>query len=353
MPEDAGGEKSEQPTPKKLQNAREEGQVARSPEVSSGGLLLTGFLTFMLLGPAFYRGFHGLATFCLRDGLDWEIDAASTVALFGNAVAPLAGIMLLYLAILFAVAVLLGFGQVGVFITAKPLVPKFSRVNPVTGLQRLFGLRGLMRFLFSFIKLVLIIAVAYFCIREELPDLFYFKDNLEEHVVQEVWMLLLLALKLTGVLLVVAGLDFLYQRYQHTRDLMMTKQEIKDEFKQTDGDPLVRSRIRQLQREMAQQRMMEEVPQADVVITNPTHVAVALRYEQVTMAAPIVVAKGYDLVAQSIKGIAAEHDVPQVENVELARALARGVRIGQEVPVEFYQAVAEVLSVVYRLQAQR
>jgi flagellar biosynthetic protein FlhB len=156
--------------------------------------------------------------------------------------------------------------------------------------------------------------------------------------------------KLASVLFIIAAGDFIFQRIQHTKDLMMTKQEIKEEIKQSEGDPLIKSKIRQIQRQMAQRRMMQEVPKADVIITNPTHVAVALKYDKATMAAPIVLARGYDDVAQRIKAIAAEHGIVQVENIALARALAKELDVGDAVPVKWYQAVAEILSMVYKLK---
>ena len=174
--------------------------------------------------------------------------------------------------------------------------------------------------------------------------------NLEAQLIDGAWLMFQVGMTLSLVLALIAALDFLYQRFQHDKDLRMSKQEVKEEMKQSDGDPLVKQRIRQVQRQMAQQRMMEEVPQADVIITNPTHVAVALKYDAESMGAPVVVAKGYDLVAQRIKSIAAEHNIVQIENVPLARALAKDVEIGQAIPVDHYQAVAEVLSMVYKLK---
>ncbi len=159
-----------------------------------------------------------------------------------------------------------------------------------------------------------------------------------------------LGMILAAALLVVGVSDLLYQQWQHTRDLMMTKQELREEFKQMDGNPEVKGRIRQLQRQMAQRRMMQEVPKADVIITNPTHVAVALKYDKDNMAAPVVLAKGYDEVAQRIKALAAEHDIPMVENVPLARALAREVQIGQAIKAKWFKPVAEILAAVYRLR---
>jgi flagellar biosynthetic protein FlhB len=235
-------------------------------------------------------------------------------------------------------------------VTLKPLVPKASRISPASGFQRLFGLRGLMRFVFSLLKLSIVVTVAWFLISDVIFAHLTLSRDLAQRFVGESWILWILAMILAGCLMAIGIFDMLYQRFQHHKDLMMTKQEIKEEFKQSEGDPLVKAKVRQIQRQMAQQRMMQEVPGADVVITNPTHVAVALKYDAKTMAAPVVVAKGYDAVAQRIKKLAAEHGVVMVENVPLARSLAKKVEIGHPIPTDFFQAVAEVLSTVYRLK---
>jgi flagellar biosynthetic protein FlhB len=207
-----------------------------------------------------------------------------------------------------------------------------------------------MRFVVNLLKLTLVVILAWYLLSEDIPRLLAVKRDATERLAVESWVIFVLVIKLASVLFIIAAADFLFQRWQHVQDLMMTKQEVKEEIKQSEGDPLVKGKIRQIQRQIAQRRMMQEVPKADVVITNPTHVAVALKYDKSTMAAPVVVAKGYDEVAQRIKAIAAEHGVVQVENVPLARALAKELDVGDVVPVKWYQAVAEVLSMVYKLK---
>jgi flagellar biosynthetic protein FlhB len=252
--------------------------------------------------------------------------------------------------VLFCSGLALSVAQVGLHLTLKPLVPKLNRISPLTGFQRLFGMRGLMRFVVNLLKLTFIILIAWHLVAAEIPRLVTMKHDLTQRMAVECWVIFVLVVKIAAVLFLIAAADFIYQRYQHTQDLMMTKQEVKEEMKQSEGDPLIKSKIRQIQRQLAQRRMMQEVPKADVVITNPTHVAVALKYDKGSMAAPIVVARGYDEVAQRIKAIAAEHGIVQVENIALARALAKELDVGDAVPVKWYQAVAEILSMVYKLK---
>lgn len=353
MPEDtSGGEKTEEPTPRKRMQAREEGQVAFSAEVNSAVVLLCGFGLLIFFGPTAYESLRGSMRLCFGGALTWELDAGDNLRLL---FAQQQGVILLalgFMGALFLLALLLSTAQVGLQFTLKPLQPKWQRISPASGLKRLFGLRGLMRFVFAVVKMGLIVSVAVAVLTTAIPSQLYHSFDLATRFADAGWLIILLALKLAGVLGIVALFDFLYQRWQMNKDLMMTKQEVKEESKQSDGDPQVKGKIRQLQREMAQQRMMQEVPDADVVITNPTHVAVALKYDRERMGAPVCVAKGYDLIAARIKRIAGEHDVVQVENVALARALAKAVDIGRPIPVDFYQQVAEVLSYVYKLQGK-
>jgi flagellar biosynthetic protein FlhB len=229
-------------------------------------------------------------------------------------------------------------------------MPKINRISPITGFGRLFGLRGLMRFVFNFLKLTLVVTLAWYILSQDIPRMMVIKTDVSERIASDAWMIFIMIIKLASVLFIISIGDFLYQRFQHTKDQMMTKHEVKEEIKQSEGDPLIKAKIRQIQRQMAQRRMMQEVPKADVIITNPTHVAVALKYDKDKMSAPIVVAKGYDDVAQKIKELAKLHNIVQVENVTLARALAKEVEIGRAVPVKWYQAVAEILSMVYKLK---
>ena len=350
VPEDSGGgEKTEEPTPRKRQKAREEGQVASSTELSTAALLLAGFAVLIASAPGLYGSFTGIIRHSFTDALNQEINIHSFSRLFGQQMGS-AGLWWLVIAgSLFLISIGVLVAQVGFQIAPKALMPKASKISPLAGFKRIYGLRGIMKFVFNFLKLILITVIAWVFLEAIIPEMNSYTLDLRQRLAHDVWVFMELAFVLAAVIAIIAIFDFMYQRFQHTRDLMMTKQEVKEEFKQSDGDPLVKSKIRQIQRQMAQQRMMQEVPKADVVITNPTHVAVALKYDQDTMFAPTVIAKGYDEVAQRIKKIAEEHNIPMVENVPLARALAKNMQIGQEITDEFYQGVAEVLSYIYRL----
>ena len=347
-----GGEKTEEPTPKRLQDARNEGQVAISADLTTSILLIAGLCLLAAFGTWFAQAAAATIRFSIVDALTWELEGDALRALVVHMI-PLGGWSLAVIAGLALIAVVACLAQVGLHLSAKALEPKFTRVSPITGFGRLFGMRGLMRFVTNVCKLAILVSIAWMVLSTEIPRLTYITGDLGGRLAHESWWLFILGMKLSITLGVVAAADFIYQRWQHHRDLMMTKQEVKEEFKQSEGDPLVKAKIRQIQRQMAQRRMMQEVPKADVVITNPTHVAVALKYDQLKMAAPVVLAKGYDSVAQKIKAIAAENGIPMVENIALARALAKDVPVGKAVPVKWYQGVAEVLSYVYKLKRGR
>lgn len=345
-----GGEKTEDPTPKKRQDARDEGQVSFSAEVTTAGVLLVGFSALGVLGQQLWDAFAVVMRRSVSEHLTTEITGFDSVLRLLGHHLPVFAVFAIFLGIILVTVIALGIAQVGFHLTWKPLLPKLTRISPMAGFGRIFGMRGLVRVLISIVKMALIGAVAWRAIADGLPQQLQIDDRIGQRFAAELAMLFTLALRLVGVMVAIAVVDYIYQRYQHTKDLKMTKQEVKEEYKQSEGDPLVKGKIKQIQRAMAQKRMMQEVPKADVIITNPTHVAVALKYDKEGMAAPEVVAKGYDDMAQRIKAIAAEHGIPQVENVPLARALAKEVEIGRAIPTKWYQAVAEVLALVYKLK---
>lgn len=351
MPEDNGaGEKSEEPTPRKQQQSRQEGQVAFSTEVNNAILLLCGFGLLMMMGPMAWGALSSMMQASMTTDLTADLSDAESVLRLIESHSGVWTMLMGFMGMLFLLGLGVSMAQVGIQITGKPLMPKWNRISPLSGLKRLFGMRGVMRFIFSVLKMTAIVTVAVIALRAAMPSILYYTLDIDARFAQASMMIIVIALIIAGTLAAIALFDFLYQRWQHNKDMMMTKQEVKEEMKQSDGDPLVKAKIRQIQRQMAQSRMMQEVPKADVVITNPTHVAVALRYDQDSMAAPVVVAKGYDLIAKRIKSIAAENGIVQVENVTLARALAKEVKVGRAVPIDFYQQVAEVLSYVYKLK---
>ncbi|MBI5365136.1 MAG: flagellar biosynthesis protein FlhB [Planctomycetes bacterium] len=353
-------DKTEDATPRKRQDAREEGQVALSTELVSATLLWAGLGLLVVGGGAIAQACGALVTNSANDlGAlgKLELDVQSGALLFENAARMLGLALLGVVAPMWAVALLVSYAQIGFQITTKAVRFDPSRLDPTKGFKRLFGVRVLMRTLLALVK-VIVILVSMGCMAwHELPkvaalagsELGPMLDGLG-HV----------ALRCAGAALVaiavVAAGDWSWQRWQHERELRMTKREIRDEARSTEGDPHIKARVRQVQREMAQRRMMSDVPKATVVITNPTHYAVALRYERDAQGkkkrAPVVVAKGVDLVAQRIKQVARDADVPLFEDVPLARALHAQCEIGDEVPEALYQAVAAVLAYVYRVQGE-
>lgn len=345
-----GGEKTEEATPRRRSQARDEGQVAFSAEVNTALLLLLGLIGIGLATPWLFNAAAVCVRTTISEGLGREITADTAIPTMFALAAPFALPTAVLVGLAFAAGLIASLAQVGLHLSGKALIPKPERVNPMTGFGRLFGKRALARFLVNLCKLTLIVLIAWSVVRADIPHLGYFDLDVARRTAADASLIWWLGIKLAAVLALIAAADFIYQRWQHGQDLMMTKQEVKEEMKQSEGDPMVKAKIRQIQRQMAQRRMMAEVPKADVVITNPTHVAVALKYDQAKMAAPVVVAKGYDEVAQRIKAIAAEHHIPMVENVPLARALAKEVDIGKPVPTKWYQSVAEVLAAVYRLR---
>ena len=319
-------------------------------QAATAGILLVGFSTLAVFGRDLWDALAIAVRRSVSEHLTTEIIGFESVLRLLGQYLPVVGVLAIFLGIILVTVVAMGLAQVGLHLTWKPLMPKLNRISPLTGFGRIFGMRGLVRVLVSALKMALIGTVAWHSIAADIPRQMAMDDRIGYRMGVEIDSLLGLALRLVGVMVAIAVIDYIYQRYQHSKDLMMTKQEVKEEYKQSEGDPLVKGKIRQIQRQMAQKRMMQEVPKADVVITNPTHVAVALKYDKDGMAAPEVVAKGYDEVAQKIKAIAKEHGIPQVENVPLARALAKEVEIGRAIPTKWYQAVAEVLAVVYKLK---
>ena len=343
-------DKTEAPTPRRRQDARMEGQVARSIELNSALVLIASLLLIKFSGPALVAHLRAVTTNSLTQfpTQDLTVGAvhSSLVRLLlqtGTAIAPL---LLGVAVVAFASSAL----QVGLVLSGKALAFKAERLNPISGIARMFSVRSAVELLKSIAKILIVGYIVFSFLRDKYSDIQSLVGGsyLTSCAVigQLTWALLL---RSAMALFVIAGLDYMFQKMQLEKQLKMTKQEVKEDYKRTEGDPLVKSRIRGKQRELSKQRMMQEVPKADVVVTNPTHYAVALKYDAENGGAPVVVAKGKNLIAQRIKEIATEANVPIVENVQLARALHASVEIGQEIPAELYQAVAEILAYVYRL----
>ncbi len=347
-------ERTEKPTAKKLAKAREKGQVAKSAEVSTAFIILCASGVLLAAGPwmlgsltELMQGvFQNLGTLNLKG----ESGRTFLMEIFLRFLIVTAPIMLAVTVVGIAANLI----QVGFLFTLEPLSPKLSKFNPITGMKKFVSLRSLTELTKSMLKILYIGGIAWWVIQGELEVL---PSLIDMSVGQILGFIGVASLKVmfyvAGAMLVLAALDFTYQRWQHNKDLMMTKQEVKDEYKQVEGDPKVKSRIRQVQREMASRRMMSAVPDADVVITNPTHLAIAIKYDAQEMFAPQIVAKGAGQVAERIKAIAMENNVPVVENKPLARTLFKSTEVDDYVPADLYRAVAEVLAYVYRLKGNK
>ncbi|WP_372679373.1 flagellar biosynthesis protein FlhB [Desulfosarcina sp.] len=343
-------DKTEQPTGKKLADSRQKGNVAQSREIPSV-LILTGSLGVLFFAGSWMLGrlTEVMRAMYQRAGtLSMLPETMHTLFLeiFLNGIVVLVPLMLAVM----TAAVLGNVAQFGFLFTGEKLSPNLAKLNPISGLKKLMSLRSLVELAKSIIKLVIISGVAYIVIHrylDQIPGLMQLSiGNIIRFIGQVSFQICLYTCM---VLFLMAALDFAYTRWQHQQDLKMTKQEVKDEYKQREGDPSVKARIRSVQREMARRRMMEAVPEATVVITNPTHLAIALKYEE-GMHAPTVVAKGAGFIAQKIKAIAIENDIPLVENKPLARTIFKSTEIGDFIPAELYRAIAEILAYVFRLK---
>jgi flagellar biosynthetic protein FlhB len=347
------GEKTEKATPKKKQDARKKGQVAKSQDLSPAIALTAFFFLLIMLGPGMLTTFQNMIRESLVTYTGWQVNEENLKVMFMQLsfeaikiVGPVLGVALL-------VALLANYMQVGWLITTEPLQMKLEKLNPIEGAKRIFSMRSLVELLKSLLKISAGIYVAYTILwnsKEQLVQLSLKSiGNVLSYTAGEV---VKLGIYLGLLLFILAALDYAYQRYEHEKNLRMSKQDLKDEHKQAEGDPLIKGKIRERQRSMAIRRMMQELPKADVIITNPTHFAVAIRYDASEMSAPTVVAKGQDYLALKIREVAKKHRIVTMENKPLARALYSQVEIGQQIPEELFKAVAEVLAYVYKLQGK-
>jgi len=354
MAETTGQERSEEPTPRKLRQAREEGNVARSTDLTAAMMLLATIVLLYAFGKRLFEAM-GASLHRLIGAVDAQNPTrADDLGSIGSYLVHLLGWTLLPLLVtIAAVGVLITASQTGLMLTGKPIVPKFSKVNPLSGVKRLVDARAAVRLIMSLGKVAIISAIATLLIMMEINEIAALPMMTVGAATATVaHMSFMLALKLAGVLVILALLDFWFQKYQHIKDLKMTRQEVKQEMKDMDGDPTMKQRRARVARQLAMQRTAQQVPNADVVITNPTHLSIALRYDAENMRAPKVIAKGADLMAMRIRQIATANGIPLVERKPLARAMYNSVEVGDEVPEEHYAAVAEILAYVYRLSGR-
>lgn len=348
MAEETAGEKTEEATQRRRQKERERGRAAKSRDLSAASVLLAGMVLLRFGGPTIYSWLHGGTVRLLA------LDLGGLRVPYGNEIMPHVYLWLEWIAYalgpfmlgLFVVAVVANIAQVGFLFSFEPLTPDLNKLNPVSGLKRIFSLKGFMVLVMNIIKLTIVAVITWLTLRREMPGAntlaFLEPGPIFVHTARAVVNFgLLLAL----VFFVLGLADMIYQFHQHSVDLRMTKQEVKEELKEVDGDPQIKARRRAIQRQMAMQRMMQEVPEAEVVVRNPTHFAVAIKYRP-SMPAPVLVAKGMNLMAKRIIEVAKQHGVPVYERPELARELYRKVEIGDRIPPALFHAVAEVMAYV-------
>ncbi|MEZ7974362.1 MAG: flagellar biosynthesis protein FlhB [SAR324 cluster bacterium] len=352
MAEQQGQEKTEAPTEKKRRESREEGQVAFSKELSSAALLGGIVLTLVATSPLILDAFRELMTRIFRQMASAdELTINSVYALSGEIVSTMLPAFTPFLMVIIFVAIFASVLQVGVQITFKAIAPKFSKLSPLTGIKRLFSSQSLADFLKSMAKMIIVGFVGYLTYMEKISELNGLSVSTPEAILKYNFTVVAeIAGKILLAMVAIAIFDYFYQRWHHEQQMMMTKQEVKEETKQSEGDPQLKARIRQIQREMSNARMMQEVPKADTLIVNPTHFSVALLYDRDVMAAPEVTAKGADHMALRMRIIARENNIPILERPELARDLYANVEIGEDIPERFYKAIAEILAFVYRLR---
>jgi flagellar biosynthetic protein FlhB len=341
-------ERTEEATPKKREKTREEGQVAKSRELASVAVLGASLLYF-------YFGASGLITRIMDMMKSHFIRSGSTKLTIDN-IQPLAidtifqifVILAPFLVLIIVASLAANLLQVGFMFSPKAIAPKFSKIDPLKGFQRMFSLRSLAELVKSILKIAVITLVAWLTVRSEIASTLPLMDQEVGDILIYISRVSFRILSMTcWVLVALAILDYAYQKWEHERSIKMSKQEVRDENKQTEGDPLIKGRIRRMQRENARKRMMAAVPKADVIITNPEHLAVALQYAPENMEAPVVIAKGANFLAAKIREIAQAHNVPIIENKPLAQVLYKMVEVDHAIPEAMYKAVAEILALVY------
>ena len=348
---DKGQEKTHKPTPRKLSKARKEGNVPKSQDLGSAAVLIAGITTLWILGPAMAEKLRWVFRTVYGSLLNITLTGDTFPGYFKLGVLYFVKLMLPLFLVLVIASIAIHLFASGFILSSKPIKPDLNKLSILKGLKRIFSLKGLVEMLKGIFKLIIVSILVYFTIKAEIPRFIELMDQNVAAIVSGILFIALkLAMKLALLFLILGILDWKFQKWKYIEDLKMTKQEVKDERKQTEGDPHIRGRIRRIQFKLSLNRMIKKLPEADVVVTNPVHVAVAIKYDAETMSAPVVIAKGKRKLAEKIKSIAYEHDIPVIEDPYLARTLYRACEIGLEIPYELFQAVAEVLALVYRIR---
>lgn len=348
-------QKTEDPTRKRLEEARKEGQVPLSREANTWLMLFAGTMIILLAGPSMMREMTEYLTGLLQNSGSIRVSTQQEAGrVMGDMALAVLGFLAIPFIVFFAAAIAGPVAQIGFLFSAKSITPSIDKIDPMKGMKRIFSLRSVMEFIKGILKLVVIGAVCTAIIMPILP-------TIDQHIGQSIPMALQdikdivrrLLIAILAALFLVALIDVIYVRLDYNKRMRMTRQQVRDEYKQTEGDPHVRARLRQLRTERARKRMIQSVPKADVVIVNPDHYSVALQYEPAKMDAPTVIAKGLDSFALRIREVAKENNVPVVENPPLARSLHASVEVDEQIPPELYQAVAEIIKYVFNLKGRR
>lgn len=345
------GEKTEKATPKKRNDERKKGRVAKSQDINTAFLLLFVLIMMAVFGSFMKDNMLALFQHTFTEFIHWDLTERNVFQLFKEIILEFAKIVGPVMIIALVAGVGSNLMQIGFLFTTEPLKFDLKKIDPIQGAKRIFSLRALVELLKSFLKIVVIGSITFFIIWLFKDDMLMIAfKNAENALAFFARTTLIMGIAATIALLFLAVFDYTYQKYDFEKNIRMSKQDIKDEYKNIEGDPLIKSKIKEKQRQISMRRMMSEIPSADVVITNPTHYAIAIRYDEEKASAPYVVAKGVDHIAFKIREIAKANNVITVENRPLARSLYASVEIGEVVPEEFYQAVAEVLAYVYRME---
>ncbi|MFG6148898.1 flagellar biosynthesis protein FlhB [Halobacillus sp. B23F22_1] len=347
----AADEKTEKATPKKRDDTRKKGQVAKSQDVNTGFLLLLVFGGLFLLGDYMKNTMTGMYEQTFQEYMNWDLTIDTAATIFREITIEMAKVIAPIMGIAILAGITSNLVQVGILFTAEPLKFDLKKVDPIKGAKRIFSARALVELVKSLLKISLIGVITFTIIWLNKDQMMLMSQKSVEDALLffgEITIIMGLASGLA--LLLLSIMDYTYQRYDHEKNIRMSKKDVKDEHKNIEGDPLIKSKIKEKQRQMSAARMMSEVPEADVIITNPTHYAIAIKYNEEISDAPIVVAKGVDFVAQKIKEIAKAHEVVAVENRPLARAMYQEAEIDQPIDEQFFKAVAEILAYVYRLE---
>lgn len=345
------GEKTEKATPRKREDERKKGKVAKSQDVNTAILLLFAFMMLAIFGSSMKDQMMNIYQYTFTEYIHLELTPHSMMLIFTEVILEVAKAIAPVMLVALIAGVAANLLQIGFLFTTEPLKFDLKKIDPIQGAKRIFSIRALVELLKSFLKIAFIGVITFSVIWMYKDEMMMLSLKNADHALAFFGRItMMMGFSAIVALLFLAVLDYAYQRYDFEKNMKMSKQDIKDEQKNIEGDPLIQSKIKEKQRQMAMQRMMSEIPTADVIITNPTHYSIAIKYDENEASAPIVVAKGIDEIAMKIREVAKAHDIITVENRQLARSLYNAVEIGEVIPEQFYQAVAEVLAYVYRLE---